>query len=226
MALCNVRFSGKAANKACGMAVILPDAGDGPFPVLYLLHGYSDDHTIWCRRTRIEWYVREMPLMVVMPDGLHSFYCNDPRPGGFAGEDHIIQDVMGFVERTFPGLRERDGRAVAGLSMGGYGAMMLGLRHPEMFCAISAHSSAFDFAHQPLAERHEINTLAGALPAGDYDCFALSEKIKQAGSAPAIRFDCGTDDVLIQSNRDFHAHLERICLEHEYAEFPGEHQCD
>jgi len=223
MAFLQVHFSGAAANKACGMNVILPEAGEGPFPVLYLLHGYSDDHTVWCRRTRIEWYVREMPLIVVMPDGLHSFYCNDPRPGGFAGEDHIIRDVVGFVERAFPALPARDGRALAGLSMGGYGAMMLGLRHPEMFCAISSHSSAFAFAHEPISQREAINNYAAALPEGQYDCFVLAEKAAQVGGSPAIRFDCGTEDGLLAANRDFHAHLEAIGLAHEYAEFPGFH---
>ncbi|HET6428075.1 MAG TPA: alpha/beta hydrolase family protein [Phycisphaerae bacterium] len=226
MSFCEVRFTGAAANKACGMNVILPDAGEGPFPVLYLLHGYSDDHTIWCRRTRLEWYVREMPLIVVMPDGLHSFYCNDPRPGGFAGEDHIIADVVGFVERAFPALAEREGRALAGLSMGGYGSMMLALRHPEMFCAVSSHSSAFDFAHKPIAERHEINTFAAALPDNRYDCFVLAAQAARAGNAPAIRFDCGTEDFLLASNRDFHAHLDAVGLAHQYAEFPGQHNWD
>ncbi len=226
MAFCDVRFRGVAVNKACAMHVILPEVGDGPFPVLYLLHGYSDDHTMWRRRTRLEWYVREMPLIVVMPDGLHSFYCNDPRAQGFAGEDHIIADVVGFVERNFPALPRRDGRAISGLSMGGYGSMMLALRHPEMFCAVSSHSSAMFFAHEPLPERDEINTFADALSAGEYDCFALAEKVAQAGPAPAIRFDCGREDFLLQPNRDFHAHLDAIGLAHEYAEFPGEHNWD
>lgn len=100
MALCSVQFPGGSIQKASGMNVILPE-GDGPFPVLYLLHGLSDDYTIWSRRTSIERYVAELPLVVVMPDGHRSFYCNDPRPGGCAYEDHVVMDVVGFVDRTF-----------------------------------------------------------------------------------------------------------------------------
>ena len=112
MALCQVKFFGASLGKACGMNVILPEKHAGPFGVLYLLHGLSDDHTIWCRRTSIERYVAELPLIVVMPDGHRSFYCNDPRPGGCAYEDHIVRDVVEFVDRTFPTRARRDGRAI------------------------------------------------------------------------------------------------------------------
>ena len=138
MALCSVQLFGESIQKASGMNVILPDA-QGPFGVLYLLHGLSDDHTIWCRRTSIERYAAELPLIVVMPDGHRSFYCNDPRPGGCAYEDHIVTDVVGFVDRTFPTIADRAGRAIGGLSMGGYGAMMLALRHPDLF-SVWAHT--------------------------------------------------------------------------------------
>ena len=76
--------------------------------------------------------------MVVCPDGGRGFYANDPRPGGLAWEDHIVSDLVGFVDATFPTVAAPRGRAVAGLSMGGYGAMMLGLRHPEV--AWASHS--------------------------------------------------------------------------------------
>ncbi len=226
MALCQVKFFGVSLGKACGMNVILPEKHAGPFGVLYLLHGLSDDHTIWCRRTSIERYVAELPLIVVMPDGHRSFYCNDPRPGGCAYEDHIVRDVVEFVDRTFPTRARRDGRAIAGLSMGGYGAMMLALRHPELFAAVGAHSSAFYFAHSSIGGRDEIDAYAAALPAGKYDCFALAEQLKASGTELAIRFDCGTEDKLLESNRQFHAHLEALGIEHEYIEYPGGHSWD
>src|SRR5688572_9323708 len=73
MALIEASFFSPVIQKQVQLKAIVPDAGTGPFPVFYLLHGYSDDHSIWLRRTRIEMYVREMPLIVVMPDGLNGF---------------------------------------------------------------------------------------------------------------------------------------------------------
>jgi S-formylglutathione hydrolase FrmB len=74
MATLNINFHGSSLNKACSMNMILPDRDDaeGPFPVFYLLHGLSDDHTIWSRRTSIERYIRDLPLILVMPDGGRS----------------------------------------------------------------------------------------------------------------------------------------------------------
>ena len=222
MSLCNVSFRGESIGKACGMNVMLPDEGDGPFAVLYLLHGLSDDYTIWQRRTSVERYAADHGLIVVTPDGHRSFYCNDPRPGGMAYEDHIVKDVVGFVDKWFPTVPQRRGRAIAGLSMGGYGSMMLALRHPDMFAAVSSHSSAFGFAHEQRG-RAGIDDLAAALPEGEYDCFTLAEKLQAAGGDLAIRFDCGTEDGLLEGNRAFHAHLDAIGVAHGYAEYPGEH---
>ena len=140
MAFCEMHFFGASIGKQSSMCVIVPE-GEGPFPVLYLLHGLSDDHTIWHRRTSIERYVDGRRLIVVMPDGHRSFYCNDERPGGLAYEDHITQDVVGFVDRTFKTIPHRGARAIAGLSMGGYGAIVLSLRHPNLFSAASSHSA-------------------------------------------------------------------------------------
>ena len=145
MALMQIDFRGQALGKMTSMTVLLPDEGEGPFPVLYLLHGLSDNHSAWCRRTALERYLDGKGLIVVMPDGHVSFYCNNPAPMGLAYEDHIVRDVVGFVDRVLPSRADRTGRAIAGLSMGGYGAMMLGLKHPDLFCAIGGHSSAYYF---------------------------------------------------------------------------------
>jgi len=226
MALCTVKFRSESLQKQDTMNVIVPD-GRGPFPVLYLLHGLSDDYSIWVRRTSIERYVDGKGLMVVMPDTHRSFYVNDPRPGGPAYEDHIVKDVVGFVDRVFPTVRRRRGRAVAGLSMGGYGAMMLAMRHPEKFCAAASHSGALHFARQAKVEGiADISALSAALPRGKYDVFSLARKLKRSGRRIALRFDCGVDDFLIEHNRAFHRHLKRIGLDHEYAEHPGQHTWD
>ena len=205
------------------MNIILP-LGKGPFPVLYLLHGLSDDHTIWARWTSIERYVAGRNLMVVMPDGGRSFYCNDPRPGGMAYEDHIVRDVAGFVDATFRTLAVPNGRAIAGLSMGGYGALMLAMRHPDVFSVACSHSGVTTFLHPLSDPRPDIRIISGILPQdGRYDLFKLSRQLAKSRRKPALRMDCGREDAFIKDNRAFHAHLKKIGYAHEYRENPGNH---
>ncbi|MCL2700166.1 MAG: esterase family protein [Phycisphaerae bacterium] len=220
MSLHEVRFWGTAIEQCASMMVILP-AGRGPFPVLYLLHGLSDDHTGWVRRTSIERYVESHHVAVVMPASLRGWYCNDPRPEGWAYEDHIIKDVIGYVDATFRTIPDRTGRAVAGLSMGGFGALMLAMRHADKFRAASSHSGALDFLHSH--ERENREKYFSIFPPEKYNLFDLAKTYAAAGQNVALRIDCGREDVLIQCNREFHAHLQSLAIPHEYEEFDGDH---
>ncbi|MDO9540746.1 MAG: alpha/beta hydrolase family protein [Kiritimatiellia bacterium] len=223
MALLSVQFFSQSLCKYTAMNIILPP-GKGPFPVLYLLHGLSDDYTSWQRRTSIERYVEGKRLIVVMPDGGRSFYCNDGRRGGPAYEDHIIKDVVGFVDETFRTVATRRARAIAGLSMGGYGALMLALKHAEIFSVVCAHSSATGFTHLSYPDSPLIGVIADALPKdGRYDLFLLAQKAVKSRNTMALRIDCGLNDSLLNENREFHAHLKKIGFKHEYREFPGVH---
>lgn len=226
MAKLRVCLFGESINKQTNMTVILPQEAEseGSYPVFYLLHGLSDDDSIWARRTSIERYVAGMRLIVVMPDGGRGFYT-DARHGP-AYESHIMKDVIGFVDRFFPTIPERDGRAIGGQSMGGYGAMKLALKYPDSFCSVVAHSSVFDIERiLAVPERHEeLSLIFGDDPAeGDNDVFRLAEGTDR-DRLPAIRFDCGIEDSLLEHSRAFHAHLEELGLPHEYEEYPGGHE--
>jgi len=224
MAICTISFKGEALGKCNHLDVIVPDNQAGPLPVLYLLHGLSDNQTIWNRHVPVADLVRDLSLIVAMPDGGKGFYCNNPAPGGGQYEDHVVGDVIGFMDRTFDTVASRAGRALAGNSMGGYGATMLALRHPEMFCAAVSHSGAMFFTHDaPPAGKDYVAELAGALPAGKYDLFQLAEEVGASGEMPALRLDCGRGDFLIEANRAFHGHLDALGIAHEYAEHDGEH---
>jgi putative tributyrin esterase len=231
MAFCTMQFYSPALQKACSMNVILPDqhASAGPFPVMYLLHGLSDDHTIWTRRTSIERYVQDLPLIVVMPDGGRSFYCD--AVAGPAYETHIVKDVIGFVDRFFNTVADRKGRAIGGLSMGGYGALKLALQHPDLFCSAVSHSGAPGITRRSPEEirehmKVEYPQIFGPSPAEGKDClFGLAERADRS-RLPAIRIDCGLDDGLLASNRAFRDHLNKLGIPHEYEEFPGAHSWD
>ena len=231
MAFCELKYRSAALGKAISANIILPESNfAGPFPVLYLLHGLSDDHTAWMRQTSIERYVQHLPLMVVMPDSGRGFYTDAQE--GPAWETSIVRDLVTYIDKIFPTQAAREGRCVAGLSMGGYGAIKLALKFPEMFCSAVSHSGALRIAHNPnFADRPENDRaewirVFGADPTnGPNDLYHLAEVAGKLDAAkrPALRIDCGTEDFLIDHNRDFHAHLDKIAYPHEYAEFPGAH---
>jgi putative tributyrin esterase len=226
VAFCELKYFSPALGRQTAANVILPQGEQaGPFPVFYLLHGLSDDHTIWQRRTSIERYVEGLPLIVVMPDGGRGFYCNAVE--GFAYETALVQDLVGYVDRIFPTRAERAGRCVGGLSMGGYGAIRTALAHPDMFCSANSHSGAMGFARRAFegndAWAVEFRRIVSPNPAGGpNDLYALAEKIDRS-LLPALRMDCGTEDFLIEENREYHAYLESLGVPHEYVEFPGAH---
>jgi len=226
MSFLSIQFFGQSIGKQTGMHVILPP-GKGPFPAMYLLHGLSDDYTIWSRRTSIERYVAELNMIVVMPDGGRSFYCNDSRPGGMAYENHIVKDVVGFIDTSFRTIAEPNARAVAGLSMGGYGAFMLAIRHIDVFSVACSHSGAMGFMQRAWPDRSDIQTIAGTLPQdGRYDLLKLAQELSTSRPRPALYFDCGTDDGLLEDNRMFQSFLKKLGIKHEYREYPGAHSWD
>jgi S-formylglutathione hydrolase FrmB len=226
MAVCEIKYFSAALQKATAATVILPETAlKPPFATFYLLHGLSDDHTIWQRRTSIERYTQELPLIVVMPDSGRGFYCDAQE--GMAWETAIVRDLVGYIDTLFQTRASREGRCIGGLSMGGYGAVKLALKYPNLFSSAVSHSGALTFGHNPLtgddAFAAEFRRVVGANPAGGAnDPFALAKRLAPA-ERPAIRIDCGTEDFLLDSNRSFHAYLEEIGYAHEYEEFPGAH---
>ncbi len=222
MAFLQVNYTSPSLGKMAVMNVVMPEPGGepGPYPVFYLLHGFSDDQSAWMRRTSIERYASEYPLIVVMPDGGRGFYTDAAE--GFAYESALVKDVLGFVDATFPTRAERGGRAIGGLSMGGYGAMKLGLKYPDLFCSVNSHSGALGFATYK-DPNEEFQRIFGPNPAGgENDAYALAERLER-DRMPALLIDCGTEDFLLDDNRDFHVHLERLGLRHDYHEYPGSH---
>ena len=223
MTLCTVYFKGKSINKDTGMNVLIPN-GKGPFPVLYMLHGLSKDCNSVEHWTDIERRAEPFPFMIVMPDGHRNFYTNDPRGDGLAYEDHIVKDVVGFIDSMFPSVANRRARAIGGMSMGGYGAMMLALRHPDLFSVVCSQSAAIFFAHDPKRRAPGgVQAFESYLPRGKYDCFTLARKHRNNPHRLAIRMECGTEDGLLEPNRQFHRHLEKLNIAHTYLESPGKH---
>jgi len=226
LALCEIHLSAQnALQRMTSFMAIVPEKMPGPFPVLYLLHGLSDDHTTWVRRTSIERYVAGMPLIVVMPDCERGWYTNSVDLPTFAFETFVIDDLIGFVDGTFPTKPSRDGRAIAGLSMGGYGAFKLALKHPDLFCAAASLSGALRIGERFNVNEdrdREMRLIFGEQIPESEDVPKLVETVDR-DIMPALWIDCGTEDFLIDQNRAMHKHLENLGIPHHYSERPGEH---
>jgi len=228
MAICEFHLNqNNVLGKMTAFTAIVPDDKPGPLPVLYLLHGLSDDHTAWTRRSNIERYVEGLPLIVVMPNGERGFYTDAKNKPRSAFETNLVKDIVGFVDRTFQTIPTREGRVAAGLSMGGYGALKMALKYPALFCAAVSHSGAVHLGGNSYTSDddwgRELRLILGDAPAGGLDDLdALSETLDRA-HLPSLRIDCGTEDFLIESNRAFTARLTALGIPHEYEEHPGSH---
>jgi len=219
MAIATMQFFSRALNRHVEYNALLPEVGQAPFPVVMQLHGLTDNHWSWIHRSRFIHDLEREPLVVILPDGATSAYIDWPSAellGKQNYETYLTHDIIAHVRRH---LNVRSGPwGIGGLSMGGYGAMRLGLRHPDLFASIWAHSSAF-FIH------HMMGAAAGH-DRDDLDLFAVAERAA-AGPLPVIGFDCGTeDDGLIEGNRALHAHFEALGIAHDYREHPGDHDWD
>jgi len=237
VALLRCDFFSDVLGLSTSMTVILPQstagqigmAGSttaGPSPVLYLLHGLSDDDTIWLRGTSIERYVAPLGLAVVMPQVHRSFYTDEAHGNRYW--TFLSEELPELVDSFFHLSRRREDTFVAGLSMGGYGALKWALRRPDRFAAAASLSGALDVAgmQQQGEWRPElVRQVFGPDPiAGtDDDLFWLLDQVDSA-AAPALWVCCGTEDALLDSSQRFvqAADGAGLALEHEFG--PGEHE--
>lgn len=153
-----VEYYSPAVDRRMKFDVVLPEGyyeSDARYPVLYLLHGYMQNYTVWGRNLAAAFYARNLnELIVVLPDAGNSWFINyaSSEEGQTNNwEDHIIHDVIGQVDTRYRTEARREGRAIAGLSMGGFGAFALGLRHSEMFVSLGSTSGALSHARTSAA---------------------------------------------------------------------------
>lgn len=211
MALLTCDFFSDVLQVGTSMTVILPQATEeqigvsgaresGPPPVLYLLHGLSDDHTAWQRYTAIGRYAEGAGLAVVMPAVHRSFYANEVY--GHRYFDFVSEELPSIVQSFFRVSSRPEDTFVAGLSMGGYGAIKLALTHPDRFAAAASLSGALDIRY--LAQRPDRDDVFHRVydrTIGDAD--DLFTLLAAAPSVPPLHVSCGTEDLLLPGNRRF-----------------------
>ncbi|GAB4039450.1 alpha/beta hydrolase [Spirosoma jeollabukense] len=232
-------------NRTLRTAVVLPERykkAKQPLPVLYLLHGGTGSFRDWLTKTPDKTLLQRLAdqynLIIVTPEGdPTSYYFDSPLVKTSQFETFISKELIDKIDNTYRTVRDRKGRIIAGLSMGGHGAMFISSRHPELYAAAGSMSGVMnintatwkvpaDFAK---SRSENFVKLLGPPKEGDapypgYTMVTLADKLK-ANNLPLI-FDIGVDDFLIETNRDLHRQLMANQTPHDYTERPGGHTWD
>ena len=233
-----VRLQSKLVNATLPYNVILPrdydTAGARRYPVLYLLHGLTGHYSDWIRRTNIADYAAQYSLIVVMPEGNDGWYTDSDTKPNDRYESYILMELIPDVQQRYRTIEARYGRAIAGLSMGGYGAIKFGLKSPQTFAFAASMSGAFGvtrFSEKEIPQLwQESVKLFG--PVGSdtrkaNDLFEIINKLSasQVSSLPYFYFDCGTEDspLIFPYNRELSALMFEKKIPHEFRELPGDH---
>jgi S-formylglutathione hydrolase FrmB len=246
------------------------------YPVAYYLHGYSGNESDWLSRADIAGVMDSLvadglpEMILVLPDGDNGWYVNWAVPQDATAcaadstlaeavetycvlhdryADYISHDLVAVVDAAYRTLADRAHRGIAGLSMGGYGAITLALTHPDEFAAAASHSGVLspfyagphpfagtpryypsaDSAASAWGARRQWSMIApmvGRDTAGwwERDPTRLARRLVTRGvELPALFFDVGRDDFWADANRAFHAELGALGVAHVYTEWPGAH---
>lgn len=232
-----VRFQSKLINAPLPYNVILPPDYDTSrttrYPVLYLLHGLMGHYSDWLQRTNVADYAAEYRMIIVMPEGNDGWYTDSAGVPTDKYESYILKELIPDVQQRYRTIEARYGRAIAGLSMGGYGAVKFGLKSPSTFVFAGSVSGAFGITR--LSEKEagdrwqEFLKLFGP-PGGETrvgnDLFDIIGKLAAARvpALPYFYFDCGTEDTMwIPFNRELAALMFEKKIPHEFRQLPGDH---
>lgn len=203
------------------------------FAVIYLLHGLMGHFDNWTGKTKIAQYATEYDFIIVTPEGGDGWYTDSASENNDRYETYIVDELIPEIDKKFRTQPDKKHRAVAGLSMGGYGSIKFGLKHPELFSLAGSFSGALGvtaFTEKEISGvflRSVLNIFGdpGSQTRKENDVFEIvrqmpKEKIKDL---PFIYLDCGTEDFLFKINREFSELLQQKKIPHEYRQLPGRH---
>ncbi len=244
MALVTMNFESEYLYSNHEISIILPDkprsltakefySSGKKYKVLWLLHGTFGDHSDWLRKSNIELYACEKDLIVVMPSALNSNYSDWPDYMiGYKMFSYLTEELMPLVYNWFPASDKREDNFIAGLSMGGGGAIKYAVNYPEKFAAAAILSSAPRNLHKidpkdtdPKNKRQQVSIRN----AGGYDNYVNSyenswdklAELAPTGKLPKFYFACGKNDFLYDMFREFRAYAEEIELAATFEEIEG-----
>ena len=196
-------------------------------PLVILLHGVYSSHWAWVRQaaahrlaSRLQAAGALPPCVLAMPsDGLWGDGSGYLQHHEQDFERWIAFEVPAAVAHAVPAVTANSPRLIAGLSMGGFGALRIAARYPTRFVAASGHSSITE-SHQM---RHFVEECMDEVISPAQPRTVLEAMLRHRDELPRVRFDCGTDDTLLSANRELHARLLEARIPHTYEEYPGGH---
>lgn len=237
----NFKLNSKLMSREMPYRVIFPlkyDQKDTQtrYSVLYLLHGLTGHFDNWTDKTKLAEYSSKYKYIIVMPEGNDGWYSDSANVPNDKYESYIVQELIPEVDKIFNTNSNRESRAIAGLSMGGYGSLKFGLKYPEKFVLVGSFSGALGAASWSAktlgngwkALTDSITSVYGdddSQTRKDNDIYKMVREItpEKAETLPFIYLDCGTEDGLIQQNRDFITLLLEKKIPHEARQLPGKH---
>ena len=238
-AIQTIQFRSALVGKTLPYTVVLPrdyySAHVRRYPVLYLLHGLGGHYSDWTTKTNIAEYAQQYRMIVITPEGNDSWFTDSATVPTDKYESYFLKELIADVQRRYRTIETRHGRAVAGLSMGGYGALKFGLKSPGTFIFAGSLSGVQEAASWSEADLKNLAWIRDSLssvfgPAGSEtrkanDLFEIVGEMSAARVAalPYLYLDCGTEDVMFSSNERFAALLREKKIPHEYRELPGNH---
>ena len=201
-------------------------------PVIYLLHGGGGSYRDWSNYSDVARYA-EKGFLLVMPEGENSYYTNSATRPQDKFEDYIVKDLIADVESRFPAVPRRDSRAIAGVSMGGYGAIKIALKHPGLYGFVAGLSSALDVPSRPFSIKRvsqyrghaQIFGPWGSQTRRDNDPFLLvssnDASVSDPPATPFMFLACGDREGLLGPNRRFANLLKQHGYRYEFHSVPG-----
>lgn len=234
----------KAMNKPLKATVVLPSGREDEnqyFPSVYVLHGawgnYMDWHKNVTKPELLQNLADQYQMILITPGVAPSSYYHDsPLMDSVQYETYISKELIPYIDQNFPTIKDKNARAITGLSMGGHGAMMIAAKHPHLFTAAGSMSGVMNIdvrtwignestqKERQKSQREMLGDINYDYPFSPYTAVGLISKMKENNIALLI--DCGVDDFLIETNRQLHRLLLENGTPHEYTERPGSHTWD
>jgi putative lysine transport system ATP-binding protein len=230
-----LKHASKELSRELKYQVIIPAGYDKDvrtrYSTLFLLHGLSGHSDNWAIKTMILAYAARQKFLIVMPEGSDGWYTDSMTVANDKYESYIVREMVPMIDSKFRTLADREHRFIAGLSMGGYGAIKFGLKYPEMFSLVGSFSGALDAPMRTEKSGNKWPSIPavfgpeGSQARADNDIFTLIRDLPQdkVSTLPFIYFDCGTEDAFIRVNRDFATLLLEKKVAHEFRQLPGRH---
>ena len=222
-----VQVFSSSMNKNIKNLVITPDSytTTKKYPVIYLLHGYSDQFNSWLSiKPDLSQWANTTDAIIVCPDGNNSWYWDSPKNTTVRYETYITRELIPYIDGHYNTIDRKQGRAISGYSMGGHGALWLAFRHQDIFGACGSSSGGVDI--RPFPDNWEMNKLLGRYDENPeiWENHTVINQLPRIRPASlAIVIDCGTEDFMYKMNEELHRQLTYRNIGHDFITRPGTH---